>query len=178
MSGVYLDSQQGSSYRDQTGIAQRWEDSYDVTHDGVPFHDTSSMVLEGMFTYTCYVLKDQNIGETIMFMLPLNAEAQSEWFVAPKESLKVYAHSQNGHALISGNWAWTTLSNGFIVLAKARGNLLTPYSADPLLPSDMVKILNANRLVISIQGEKNIVIPIPNAANKISSTWDKCKATN
>jgi len=176
-SGVYLDSQQSNSYRDQTGVVQRWEDSYDVTNDGTPFHDTSSVTSAHMFSYACFVLKDQSIGETIMIMFPFNVEAQSEWSVAPKENVKVFAHSKNGHALISGNWAWTTTSNGFVVLVKARGNLLTPFSADQLLPSDMTRILNADRLVVSIQGEKNVVIPIPDAVNKISSTWGKCKAT-
>jgi hypothetical protein len=176
-SGVYLDSQQSNSHRDQAGSNQRWVDSYDVHADGDPYHDTTSLTLSGIFSYTCYVLKDRTIGETIIFLFPFDADSRSGWSVASAENVKVFAHSQYGHSLISGRWAWTTTSDGMVALMKVRGSLPSPASAEPLLPRDMAHILMADRLVVSIQGEKNIVIPTPDAANKITSTWGKCRAT-
>jgi len=176
-SGVYLDSQQSNSYRDQVGSNQKWIDGYNVNDDGDPYHDTTSLTLSGVFSYTCYVLKDKSIGETIIFLFPFNAESQTGWSVASAENVKVFAHSQYGHSLISGRWAWTTTSDGMVALMKVRGNLPSPASAEPLLPRDMARILMADRLVVSIQGEENIVFQTPDAANKISSTWGKCRTT-
>jgi hypothetical protein len=133
--------------------------------------------MSGVFSYTCYVLKDQSIGESIMFLFPFNAEAQAEWALASKENIKVFAHSQYGHSLISGRWAWITTDGGMVGIMKTRGNLQSPASAEPLLPRDMARILTSDRLVISIQGEENIVIPVPDAVNKIPSTWSKCNAS-
>lgn len=180
VSGVYQD--QSLTYKKSISAQSKrdfsqWDVEYNTTSDGTPYHsaihtDKSTLTL---FSYVCYVVENNKPLESIVIgVARLNIEDQLVEVLAPKDHVKVFTHTTSGVRRISGSWSWQS-EEGNLLLTKTGPGLSNP--ANYLSKKDMVYLLLADYLIVSIKGRKDVVVPVPDIASKVSSTWNKCYAS-
>lgn len=179
VSGVYpnaADTSTEISYQSRSDVNndQVWEEIYSTADDGTPFHSVSKTTNQLYFSYTCYVVDLKSVLESILLIIPMSVADEPEFFPAPKEHIKVFAHTPSGHSLISGAWTWSA-KDGNLIIRKTKRPL--GQSELSLTKTDMTKILLADYFVVSVEGQKDTKILTPGVGTKIVSTWSKCNAS-
>jgi hypothetical protein len=187
-SGVYQNSNSTSrNTLSTTSNTSYWESSYDITATGEPYHYAERTNANSSFVYVCHVPEDLTSTlpdeQLILTVWPLGIVDSAAFAPAPKDHIKVFAHTKSGYTLISGNWAWAS-RGGFLVIKKYRsavddevaGMAMAPGTAQ-LTKADLVSILRADHLLVSVEGHKDITIQTSGIANRVASTWSKCAAS-
>jgi hypothetical protein len=175
VSGVYQNYNQPDTSSSELENHPRWISEYDVTKSGLPLYRVSYMGEYSVFSYTCFVIKDNMPGENIYFGVNFpNIKNSSNSFAASKESIRVFAHTNSGYKLISGSWQWTAIDQ-FIFIEKSNDSMES--LVEPLSKTDMNNIISSDYFVISIKGQEDIIIRTPGITKKMTDTWNKCNAS-
>jgi hypothetical protein len=183
-SGVYQNSNSTSSNTlSTTSNTSYWESSYDITATGEPYHYVTRRNANSGLSYACYAPGDLTSTlpdeQLILIVWPPGFGGQHDLYQAPKDHIKVFAHTKSGYILISGNWASKT-RGGVLVIFKYRGAVddeVGPPGTAQLTKADLVSILRADHLLVSVAGHKDITIQTSGIANRVASTWSKCAAS-
>ena len=183
-SGVYQNSNSTSSNTlSTTSNTSYWESSYDITATGEPYHYVTRTNANSRLGYACYVPEDLTSTlpdeQLILTVWPLDIVDSAAFAPAPKDHIKVFAHTKSGYTLISGNWSWAS-RGGVLVIFKYRGAVddeVGPPGTAQLTKADLVSILRADHLLVSVEGHKDITIQTSGIANRVASTWSKCAAS-
>jgi len=175
VSGVYQNYNQPDASSSELENHPRWISEYDVTKNGLPLYSVSYTGEDSAFSYNCFVKKDSLPGENVYFVINIpNIKNSSNFFAAPKESIRVFAYTNSGYKLISGSWQWVALSE-FILIKKSNDSMES--LVEPLSKTDMNNIIYSDYFVISIKGQEDIIIRTPGVAKKMTDTWNKCNAS-